>query len=122
MLVLLVLRIHETQNPDMQMALSFRDFPRRPRLLPRVPSRWTVLVTSRFHDLRHPMTEILYQIETPVADMPTISSMFVTCLNKWTTVIFSRFHDLRCQDFAYQGFGEQSPLLVQLPIPDFAMG
>jgi hypothetical protein len=122
MLMLLVLRICETPNPDMPMVLSFRDFPRRPRLFPCVPSRWTVLVISRFRDLRHSMKEILYQLETPIVDMSMVSSMFATCLNKWTAVIFSRFHNLRCQDFAYQGFGEQSPSLVQLPIPDFVMG
>jgi hypothetical protein len=109
----------DSRNAD---GLSLRYFPRGSRLLPRVPSRWTVLVVSRFHDLRHPMTEILCQLETPVADMPTVSSMFATCPNKWTTVIFSRFRDLRCRDFAYRGFGEQSPSLVQLPIPDFAIG
>jgi hypothetical protein len=122
MLVLLVLRIHETPNPDMSMALSFRDFPQRHKLLPRVPSRWTVLVVSRFRNLRHPMTEILCQLETPVDDMPMVSSMFSMCPNKCTTVICLRFHDLRCRDFTYRGFVEQSPSLVQLPILDFAMG
>jgi hypothetical protein len=68
------------------------------------------------------MTEILCQLETPVADMPTVSLMFAMCPNKWTGVIFSGFRDLRCRDFAYRGFGEQSPLFVQLPILDFAMG
>jgi hypothetical protein len=78
----------------MSMALSFQDFPWRPRLLPRILSRWTVLVVSRFRDLRPPMTRILYQLETPVAEMPMVSSIFAMCLSEWTTMIVFLFREL----------------------------
>jgi hypothetical protein len=40
-------------------------------------------------------TKKLCQLETPVAEMPTVSSMSATCPNEWTTVIFSGFRDFR---------------------------
>jgi hypothetical protein len=102
----------------MSMALSFQDFPRRTILLPRVPSRWTILVVSRFCDLG---LQIFCQLETPVVEMPTISSISATCPNKWTAMIFLRFRDLRCRDFAYRGFGELS-FVRPTPDPRFCDG
>jgi hypothetical protein len=73
--------------------LLFRKISRDPGLMPRVPERWTVLVISRFRDLR---LQILCQLETSVAEMPTVSSISAMCPNEWTTVIFSGFRDFRC--------------------------
>jgi hypothetical protein len=50
---------------------------------------------SRFRDLRPPVTQILCQLETPVAEIPTVSSISATCPNEWTAVIFSGFRDFR---------------------------
>jgi hypothetical protein len=166
MLVLLVLRIRDLPNPDMPMALSFRDFSRVLGFTPRVPTRWTVLIQPRdIATCDAPLTQLLCQLETPDAETPTVSSMSATCPVKWTAVILSLFRESRFREFrtlvatVFQNrelrnadltalgsaatcplrwtahkssrdfaisrigvFGVQSPLLVQLPITDFAMG
>jgi hypothetical protein len=76
--------------------LPFRDFSGALGFKPRVPSRWTVLIVSRFRDLR---LQSFYQLETPVINMPAVSSMSTTCPNKWTTVILSLFHVSRFHEF-----------------------
>jgi hypothetical protein len=83
--------------PMCRWNLPFRDFSGALGFTPRVPSRWTVLVVSRFRDLR---LQIPCQLRTPIAEMSMVSSMSATCPNKWTTVILllfreSRFHEFR---------------------------
>jgi hypothetical protein len=41
------------------------------------------------------MTQILCQLEAPVAEIPTVSSISAMCPNEWTVVIFSGFQDFR---------------------------
>jgi hypothetical protein len=52
MLVLLVLRIRDLPNPDVPMDSPLSGLFRVLGFTPRVPSRWTVRVVSRFRDLR----------------------------------------------------------------------
>jgi hypothetical protein len=82
--------------PMCRWTLPFRDFSGALGFTPRVPSRWTVLVVSRFRDLR---LQIPCQLRTPIAEMPTVSSMSATCPNKWTAVILSLFRESRFRDF-----------------------
>jgi hypothetical protein len=74
----------------------FRDFSRVLGFTPRIPSRWTVLVVSRFRNLR---LQVPCQLRTPIVEMPTVSSMSATCPNKWTAVILSLFRESRFREF-----------------------
>jgi len=82
--------------PMCRWTLPFQDFSGGLGFTPRVPSRWTIPVILRFRDLR---LQIPCQLRTSIAEMPTVSSMSVTCPNKWMTMILSLFCELQFRDF-----------------------
>jgi hypothetical protein len=72
---------------------------------------------SLFHDFRSLVTE-LPKPRTPRCRNEMALGSAATCPLRWTVQILSGFHE---SEFRVSGYGVQSPLLVQLPIPDFAI-
>jgi hypothetical protein len=62
--------------PISRWTLSFRDFPRKPGFLPRVPSRWTLLVA--FRDFRVSNAEMLQHLVLRIPEMS------IREMSKWT--------------------------------------
>jgi hypothetical protein len=48
----------------------------------------------RFHNLRPPVTQILCQLESMVAKIPTGSSISTMCPNEWMNAFFSGLHQV----------------------------
>jgi hypothetical protein len=60
--------------------------------------RWTVLVVSRFRDLRPPVTQILCQFESLVPETPMDSRSPPHVLHGWTVQIVSGLRQVRGQN------------------------
>jgi hypothetical protein len=68
--------------------------------MPRIPKKWTVLFQPQdITTCDAPLTQFLYQIETPDAETSTISSMLATCPVKWTAKTLSLFHVSQFREF-----------------------
>jgi hypothetical protein len=108
---------------EIPMDSSFRDSPEILDCSHMSSLRWTVLVVSRFRDLRPPVTQILYQFESPVSEIPMDSRSPPRVLHGWTTQIYFGTFIVKFPDLSSSGLPEsRSPKSrYQLLFRDFRL-